>query len=75
MEVEPKQIFDTQQRWHRAETDVGRDVVAEVCSTYGSDLNELRVGPFEVIALLVEAEADWEMAVVAVLKALVLEFV
>ena len=68
MEVEPKQIFDTQQRWHRAETDVGRDVVAEVCSTYGSDLNELRVGPFEVIALLVEAEADWEMAVVAVLR-------
>ena len=68
MEVEPKQIFDTQQRWHRAETDVGRDVVAEVCTTYGSDLDELRIGPFEVIALLVEAEADWEMAVVAVLR-------
>ena len=68
MEVEPKQIFETQRRWHRADTCVGRDVVAEVCTTYGSDLTELRIGPFEVIALLVEAEADWEMAVVAVLR-------
>ena len=62
------QEFNTQKRWHLADTDIGRDVITEVIEKYGLDLADASDVPIDVIALLAEAEADWEMAVIAVLR-------
>ena len=62
------QEFNTQKRWHLADNNIGRDVITEVIEKYGLDLADASDVPIDVIALLAEAEADWEMAVIAVLR-------
>lgn len=61
--------FETRRCWHEVHTDICQDLLAEVCEAYGADMVvETGVVALDVVALLSEAEADWEMAAVAVLR-------
>ncbi|MDE0309973.1 MAG: RelA/SpoT family protein [Acidiferrobacterales bacterium] len=62
--------FSTQKRWHLADSGIGEDVITEVLEIYGSDPTERQGNPIDVIAILTEAEADWEMAAISVLRGL-----
>ena len=62
--------FESVKNWHLPDPAAHLALVSEVCQAYTKGEYEVEPGLQDMISILAEAEADWEMAVVCVLRSM-----